>query len=324
MRIRDRKLSNMSIPKISIAVEPLDKISQRFITVKHHGALMSAERGLNLRLPKIKATETVKRAYKEVVAEWINAAFRLVDGNGLSPPIEVKLMQYGRIEAIPSRKRQKGIVIGAPHGTFDEYTAEMVMQISQQTGLAAVIGKGFTPTECAGWRINVNRPTERRYPAGEIEIDSKRAKETYQNFKQAVLNLAHGSLDLYIDIHQNGQQNNIEVATVGVTKDQAQFIKNIYRKIRDQMLQNAPGVEAVELAIEPLDAIEIGAWGAKAEGILGVAKQSLHIELPAHRILGTANAREAYQNVLAVLLDQSVGVPSVTSSTIDGRSRRSD
>ena len=250
MRIRDRKLSNMSIPKISIAVEPLDKISQRFITVKHHGELMSAERGLNLRLPKIKATETVKRAYKEVVAEWINAAFRLVDGNGLSPPIEVKLMQYGRIEAIPSRKRQKEIVIGAPLGTFDEYTAEMVMQISQQTGLAAVIAKGFTPTECAGWRINVNRPTERRYPAGEIEIDSKRAKETYQNFKQAALNLAHGSLDLYIDIHQNGQQNNIEVATVSVTKDQAQFIKNIYRKIRDQMLQNAPGVEAVELAIE--------------------------------------------------------------------------
>lgn len=59
MRIRDRKLSNMSIPKISIAVEPLDKISQRFITVKHHGALMSAERGLNLRMPKITATRPV-------------------------------------------------------------------------------------------------------------------------------------------------------------------------------------------------------------------------------------------------------------------------
>ena len=55
----------------------------------------------------------------------------------------------------------------------------MAKQISQQTGLAAVIAKGFTPTECAGWRINVNRPTERRYPAGEIEIDSKRAKEVY-------------------------------------------------------------------------------------------------------------------------------------------------
>jgi hypothetical protein len=61
-----------------------------------------------------------------------------------------------------------------------------------------------------------------------------------------------------------------------------------------------------ELAIEPLDAIEIGAWGAKAEGILGVAKQSLHIELPAYRILGAANAREAYQSILALLLDHSV------------------
>ena len=125
----------------------------------------------------------------------------------------------------------------------------MVMQISQRTGLAAVIVKGFTPTDCAGWRVDVNRPTERRYPAGEIEIDSKRAKEVYQNFKHAGLNVSHGSLDLYIDLHQNGQQNNIEVATVGVTKDQAQFIKNIYRKIRDQALQNAPDVKAAELAI---------------------------------------------------------------------------
>ena len=156
-----------------------------------------------------------------------------------------------------------------------------------------------------GWRINVNRPTELRYPAGEIEIDSKRAKEVYQNFKHAVFNVSHGSLDLYIDLHQNGRQKNIEIATVGVTNDQAQFVKNTYRKIRDQILQNAPDVEAVELAIEPLDAIEIGAWGAKAEGILSVAKQSLHIELPAYRILGTANAREAYQSILAVLLDHS-------------------
>ena len=59
--------------------------------------------------------------------------------------------------------------------------------------------------------------------------------------------------------------------------------------------------------IESLDLVEIGAWGAKAEGTLGVGKQSLHIELPAHHnILGTANAREAYQSILAVLLHRSV------------------
>ena len=68
-----------------------------------------------------------------------------------------------------------------------------------------------------------------------------------------------------------------------------------------------PVLKPLSWPLNSLDAIEIGAWGAKAEGILGVAKQSLHIELPAHHILGTANAREAYQNVLAVLLDQSVG-----------------
>jgi hypothetical protein len=216
----------------------VDKISQRFFAVKHHGVLMSAERGLNLRMPKIMAAETVKPVYK--VSAWITEAFKLVEENPLLPHIEVKLMEHGRIESIPSRKRQKGVVIGAPHGTFDEYTAEMVRQISHRTGLGAVIAKGFTPIECAGWRINVNRPTERRYPAGEIEIDSKRAKEVYQNFKHAVLKVSNGSLDLYIDIHQNGRQNNIEVATVGVTTDQAQFIKNTIERSETRRFRMHP------------------------------------------------------------------------------------
>ncbi len=106
---------------------------------------------------------------------------------------------------------------------FDEYTAEMVMQISQQTGLAAVIGKGFTPTECAGWRINVNRPTERRYPAGESEIDSKRAKETYPKLRSsAALNLADGELgsDASISI-KTGKNKSSRLLPIGVTQDQA-------------------------------------------------------------------------------------------------------
>jgi hypothetical protein len=38
------------------------------------------------------------------------------------------------------------------------------------------------------------------------------------------------------------------------------------------------------LFIEPLDAIEIGAWPAKASGILTVAKKSLHFELPLYTL----------------------------------------
>jgi hypothetical protein len=58
----------------------------------------------------------------------------------------------------------------------------------------------------------------------------------------------------------------------------------------------------VELFIEPLDNVEIGAWPAKANGILGLAKKSLHIELPLHSALRTEVNREVYTTIFAELV----------------------
>jgi hypothetical protein len=61
----------------------------------------------------------------------------------------------------------------------------------------------------------------------------------------------------------------------------------------------------VELLIEPLDNVEIGAWPAKAHGILSVARKSLHMELPLHSALGTEKSREAYTTILAEFVKQT-------------------
>jgi hypothetical protein len=144
-----------------------------------------------------------KLIYRRVLSVWISEALELIDKNRRElPRMAVKLLDYGRIESISARTGQTGIVIAAPHGSFDEQTAEMVEQVGYRTGLAAVIAKGFTPTECGGWRINVNRPTESRYPSGEIEIDSERAQKTYHSFKAAVLSASQNDLRLYIDVHK--------------------------------------------------------------------------------------------------------------------------
>jgi hypothetical protein len=261
LRIRDQALADGAIPKISIAMEPLDKISSPVSGIKHHGVLMIAEKGLNLRLPKILAAPTIRPIYKEILSLWITEALELVQENPLGlPDIQVRLMNYGRIESIPSRKHRKGgVVIAAPHGTFDEHTAEVVKAVGYRTGLPAIIATGFTPTECGGWRINVNRPSERGYPSGEIEINTQRAEQVYQSFKDAVLKAAEDNLTLYIDIHQNGQQRNIEVASVGISKEEAKFIKRSYREVRDQVLRSTADLASVDLMIEPLDVIEIGA-----------------------------------------------------------------
>jgi hypothetical protein len=306
LRIRDRLLADNPSPKFAIAIDPLDRISWRVAGVKHHGVLMMAKRGLSLRLPEALISGENETPYKKILASWL---IQVLENGELNyakvPHVEVTVTNYGRIESIPPRSERHGVVIGAPHGTFDEYTAEMATQISYRTGLAAVIAKGFTPTERSGWRINVNRPTELRYPAGHIEIDTKRAAEVYLVFKRAVARASQHSLELYVDIHQNGRQNNIQVATVGVSRVQAKLIKAIYNEIRDRVLRSMPDVAAVNMVIEPLDVVEIGAWAAKNRGILSVAKQSLHFELPAYRILSDAKVRDAYTKILGELVNRS-------------------
>jgi hypothetical protein len=310
-RIRNRLLNDRPLPEISLAMEPFEQMSAPLSGIKHHGVLLVAEKGLSLTLPTILSNGEIRSAYKEVLSSWIAESVKLVKEHPHQlPNIRVKVLADGRIESLPSRNERKGVVIAAPHGTFDEHTAELVKLVSHRTGIAAVVALGFSPTECGGWRINVNRPTERLYPSGEIEISSKRAQNVYASFRQAVLEASQQNLDLYIDIHQNGRRASIEVATVGITKPEAALIKYNYEKIRHQVLKRFPGVAPVDLLIEPLDEIEIGAWAAKAQGILAVAARSLHVELPLYDTLGSANARQAYADILTFLLRETTSVLS--------------
>ena len=172
--------------------------------------------------------------------------------------------QLGRFEFRGPAPRMMGVIIGAPHGSYDEYTAEIVKQLAFRTGLAAVIARGFTPTEADGWRINVNRPSEKTFLVPEIEIQSARSEEVYQTFKNLVFDAAGGDLFLYFDVHQYGRGESIQIATVGITTKQALRIKKNYQRIRDSHLKAGPETAAVELMIEPVDDVEIGAWPAKA------------------------------------------------------------
>jgi hypothetical protein len=182
----------------------------------------------------------------------------------------------------------------------------MVKRLSYRTGLAAVIAKGFTPTEAGGWRINVNRPTEKTFPSEGLELHSQRARDAYRTFREMVLEAGNGDLNLYIDIHQYNTESKIQVATVGISQQEAETIKKLYYEKRASVLGEQSNIAAVDLLIEPLDEIEIGAWAAKAEGILSLAKKSLHIEIPSHKALATIESREIYTRILAALLQETV------------------
>lgn len=62
--------------------------------------------------------------------------------------------------------------------------------------------------------------------------------------------------------------------------DRGKRDQKIYQNIRDEILDNNPESIPFPFFVEPLDAIEISAWPAKAQGILTVATKSLQFELP--------------------------------------------
>ena len=64
----------------------------------------------------------------------------------------------------------------------------------------------------------------------------------------------------------------------------------------------------VSLAIEPIDKLTFRARVAKEQGMLRLAKRSLHFELPAHRVLYDDDARHAYMEILSELI-QRVAMP---------------
>jgi hypothetical protein len=302
--IRDRLVAGHGVAKIEVVVNLLDEVSWDAFGVKNHGVLALADRGLILRLPNNLVTSEEQSVYQEVLAQWVQATIAMVrhTTNGFGG-IQVDRLHYGRIDSIASQS-WPGVVIAAPHGSFDWYTSDLIEQISYRTAIAAVVTRGFTPTECDGWRIDVNRPTERRYPTDAVERVTDRSQEVYREYSRRVLNTARGGLNLYIEVHQNGSEPNIEVATVGISKRQASAVKNTFEKIRDRELVMRPNVAKVNLAIEPVDRIAIGAWAAKERGLLGLAKQGYHFELPAQKIFYRKETRRAYFEILTQLVDR--------------------
>jgi hypothetical protein len=292
-----------SFKTIPLSIDETDRLRTHTWGIRHHGVLMVAEKGLSLSIPEQVLAGEDLSLYGAVLSEWVNDITLLLDKNPRRlPQVEVKLMDFGRFDTIPSRAGPTGIVIGAPHGTYDAFTAEVVAQLAFRSGLAAVIARGFTPTETGdGRRINVNRPTERHVSLTDREFETERARKTYEQYRRSVSSAAGANLELYLEIHQNSGSR-IEVAAVGFSKHEARLVKDAYHAARDRALAGRSEIAIIDLAIEPLDEIEVGAWAAKTNGILALAHRSLHFELPANGVMSSARHRHIYTRILEQLI----------------------
>jgi hypothetical protein len=168
-------------------------------------------------------------------------------------------------------RNASGVLIAAPHGTFDANTAPIAIQAARELQASHLVAWRFVADKV---RLNVNRPTEGAFLPCAQEPITDRAREVFETYAK----LAGNPERLYVEIHGNSNPNtarNIEVATVGVTAAQAQALKAAY----PEMLKQS-GLSDLVLLIEPVDKITYSAACAKKLGVLGRAPRALHFEFP--------------------------------------------
>src|SRR5207249_2141910 len=74
--------------------------------------------------------------------------------------------------------------------------------------------------------------------------------------------------------------NRIEIATVGIDREEAFRLRALLELIRDAHLRVNREAPRLEILVEPADTLRYAASGAKRDGILRLPQRALHIELP--------------------------------------------
>jgi hypothetical protein len=206
-------------------------------------------------------------------------------------------------------KGRPGFVIAAPHGSSDIATDVMGRALAKLTGFGLVVATGYTNLDGEGRRFNVNRPTESAPgAAARLEVETPAARQVYQDYRRYVAEAAQGAVRLYVEVHGNMRPESagrVEIATVGVSRDEAWRLKTLLELIRDSRLPAEGDVPRLEVWVELQDPVVYTASAAKQSGILGQTPLALHIELP--RVARTTH-REAYTTVLADFLIQSAAL----------------
>ena len=210
---------------------------------------------------------------------------------------------------------RRSVVIAAPHGTSDARTGDIVAELGRRTGFGVVVARGFNLEPDApdrpGRRYQVNRPFEGvpgRPPAEDVATES--AQRVYDAYERKVRDVAQGPLGFYAEIHGNNHRDaagRIEIATVGVDRDEAAQLRALFELIRDAHLRVNREAPSLAVLVEPADTIRYAASGAKGDGILRLARRALHIELPRS---ARTEWRETYTAILADFLAQAVSLPA--------------
>jgi hypothetical protein len=176
-----------------------------------------------------------------------------------------------------------GVLVAAPHGTFDSNTAPLAIDAAHRIGAGYVAAWHFTIGRV---RINVNRPTEGAFLGCAQEPRTERAQNVYDAYSGLVAKAASSdALRLYVEIHGNSNPRTaqqVEIATVGITAAQAQAVKDNYAAMLSRVRESVRDFPELALLMEPIDKLTYTASCAKKIGVFasGSAPRGIHFEFP--------------------------------------------
>ena len=134
------------------------------------------------------------------------------------------------------------------------------------------------------------------------------ARRVYDTYRRRVAEAAQGPLRLYVEVHGNARAESagrLEIATVGVSLDDAWRLKTLLELIRDTRLPAEGAAPRLDVWIEPLDPVWYTASAAKQSGLMAETRMAMHIEMPR---AARTTYRELYTTVLADFLIQSAAL----------------
>jgi hypothetical protein len=227
----------------------------------------------------------------------------LIGGKDTIPFPAERQAERGSFQVLKGRA---GVVIGAPHGTSDRATEDISRDLARLTGFSLVVATGFAHLDAEGRRFNVNRRTESvpGTPAG-LEGETAEARRVFEVYRRHVDAAAQGPLLLYVEVHGNAGTDSagrVEIATVGLSRDDAWRLKTLFELIRDACIGAAADVPRLDVWIGSPDPLRYTAWAAKQSGMLAASGRALHIELP---LVARTSSREVYTGLLGEFLIQS-------------------
>jgi hypothetical protein len=201
----------------------------------------------------------------------------------------------GRFEHVPGRA---GAVVAAPHGTSDAGTLAMAKALRARTGASGVFVTGFWDGRTRQ-RINVNRDTEQTMGANSEVLQktySARAAHVNARYTALVRQAAQGPLRWFFEIHSNSMprhDTSVEVATLGVTREEARRFKDVFLAERGRRLP--PEAPQLAINVAPVDKVWFNYQASSS--ISDYSQKGVLIETPS-RVMRDTSWRARYFEVL--------------------------